>query len=72
MLWKELVFENTAKEPEVLWDCSLNWNMILQMENAKQMRQTSASVDKVANELNAGAGSIFLRLMGVGENRRLK
>jgi len=72
MLWKELVFENTAKEPEVLWDCSLNWNMLLQLENAKQLRGASASMDKVATEINAGAGSILLRAMGAGGQRRLK
>lgn len=63
MLWKPLSLESPQGQSEVKWDCSINWNIFLLIENAKQHRHTAGSIDKVANEMQAGAGTILMRLL---------
>lgn len=64
MLWKQVNFER-AGMPVVEWDCSLNWNMTLQMMLLNEQKRTSAVVDKLATETQAAAGTLIARQMGL-------
>lgn len=68
MWWKDLVFNKTTPDgqstPIVVWDCAINWNHKLLIEHGKDVRQATASTDKMANELNAGAGTVLQALIG--------
>ena len=72
MLWQPMNYQKPGEEVVVLWNCSLNWMVEMQLEANKQLRGTAASMDKVANEINAGAGSALLSAMGVGQQRKLR
>lgn len=38
-------------QPTDEWGCSIKWLPVLLVENSQQQRQTAASVDKVANQV---------------------
>lgn len=42
---------NTGMQ-ESRWDCAVSWLPFLLIENSQQQRQTGASTDKVANEID--------------------
>jgi len=69
MLWKPIHFEK-AGENAVEWDCSINWNMTLQIELAKQIRGASASMDKAASEIQAGMGTLVVAALKGDERLR--
>lgn len=44
------------------WGCAVSWLPVLLIENASVMRQTAASVDKVATEVH-GQHTTFIRAL---------
>lgn len=54
-MWQKVMGKNPQTREEIdRWDCSIAWLPMLLLENAQRQIQTAASVDKVANEIQAG------------------
>lgn len=63
MFWHELITHVPGQEAKVEKKCLYQWIPILLIENAKETRHASASMDKVASELNYGASQLILKSM---------
>ena len=62
MLWRPVnVTDQVTDQVQTEYDCVLGWMPFLLIQTAKEARGAAASSDKVANEINAAAGSILLQ-----------
>ena len=52
-LWAQVRFKNREGQFEDRWDCALGVAPVLMIDLIRCTNQTTASVDKVANEVNA-------------------
>lgn len=62
MFWHELVVNVPGQPSKVEKKCVYLWLPILLIENAQETRFASASLDKVASELNSGATQMLRQM----------
>ncbi len=62
-LWKELIFKDAQDKSEVKKDCSIAWMPILQIETGREVNHASSSIDKMATEMQTGAGMALIGLL---------
>jgi len=60
MLWRPVTVNN-PQETITEHDCVLGWMPFLLIQIAKETNHNTASTDKVANEINAAAGTILMQ-----------
>ena len=61
-LWRPVTVNNhVTNQSETQYDCVLGWMPFLLIQIAKETNHSAASADKVANEINAAAGTILLQ-----------
>jgi len=72
--WQHLYGKDPQSEQMIdKWDCAVPWIPITTIETSQMSKQTSASVDKVANEMasvRTAAGSLANAVRIAGENIR--
>lgn len=70
--WIHLLGSNPQTgQPTDEYGCTLRWLPILLTENANQIRQTAASVDKVATQVNKHRGAFIAALNPAAQERVL-